>query len=219
MNLILPKENKMDLSDIKIKICGMKDTDNIREVSALKPDYMGFIFYEPSPRFVGVDFAIPEDFPVSIKRVGVFVDHSEKFVLESVIKHKLDYVQLHGDEPLAYCSRLKAEGIHIIKVFRVDEDFDFTFTKQFIMVADFFLFDTKGKLYGGNSKPFDWGLLSKYNQALPFFLSGGINPDNIESINKLSFNIFAIDVNSGAESAPGIKDVDKISEITNQLHL
>ena len=197
----------------------MKDSDNIRQVSALNPGYMGFIFYEPSPRYVGLDFEISKDFPASIKRVGVFVNQSETSVKETVKKHKLDYVQLHGDEPLPYCSKLKEEGIHVIKVFRVDEDFDFKLTRQFETVADFFLFDTKGKFYGGNSKPFDWGLLSKYNQALPFFLSGGINPDNIESIKKLSFNIFAIDVNSGAESASGIKDVNKISEIINQLHL
>ncbi len=196
----------------------MRDSDNIRQVSALNPGYMGFIFYEPSPRYVGFDFEISKDFPASIKRVGVFVNHSEWVVSETMKKHKLDYAQLHGDESLPYCKKLKAEGISIIKVFRVDEEFDFALTRHFETVADFFLFDTKGKLYGGNSKPFDWQLLSKYNQALPFFLSGGIHPDSIESIKKLSLNIYALDVNSGAESTPGIKDVKKISEIINQLH-
>lgn len=198
----------------------MRDVENIREVSAFQPDYMGFIFYEKSPRFVGHDFVIPSEVPKEISRVGVFVNHTMQSVNDTVSKHQLQYAQLHGDESVEYCEELKQPGLKIIKVFRVDEDFDFSITKQFEQVADFFLFDTKGKLYGGNAKPFDWNLLSQYNQAVPFFLSGGIQPNNIQELKKLSsLNIHAIDVNSGVEERPGFKNVNKISEIINQLSL
>ena len=203
---------------VKIKICGMRDLENIREVSAFLPDYMGFIFYEKSPRFVGHDFVIPSEVPQEITRVGVFVNHTIQSAKEMVNTHRLQFAQLHGDESLSYCEELKQQGVKIIKVFRVDEDFDFSITKQFEQVADFFLFDTKGKLYGGNAKPFDWNLLNQYNQALPFFLSGGIHLENIGELKNISsLNLHAVDVNSGVEDHPGLKNVSKISEIINQL--
>jgi len=198
----------------------MRDAENIREVSAFQPDYMGFIFYEKSPRFVGHGFAPPVEFPSEISGVGVFVNHEIPFVIDKVNIHQLQYVQLHGDESVEYCEELKSHGVKIIKVFRVDEGFDFGTTKKFESVADFFLFDTKGKLYGGNAIPFDWTLLSKYNQAVPFFLSGGLQSENIQQLrNILSFNIHAIDINSGVEDRPGFKNINKISEIINQLHI
>lgn len=208
------------LSGVKIKVCGMRNTENIREVAALHPDYMGFIFYEKSPRYVGSEFVLPDDLNSTINRVGVFVNHSKPFIKEKVISHQLNYVQLHGDESVTFCEELKTEGIRIIKVFRVDADFDFSGTKQFERVADFFLFDTKGKLYGGNAIPFDWSLLNQYNQAVPFFLSGGIQSDNVRLLKNIStLNIHAIDMNSGVEDQPGLKSINKISEIINQLTL
>lgn len=196
----------------------MRDVDNIREVSAFQPDYMGFIFYEKSPRFVGHDFVIPSEVTGEINRVGVFVNHTIQSVKDTMSKHQLQYAQLHGDESVPYCEELKQLGVRMIKVFRVDEDFDFSTTKQFERVADFFLFDTKGKLYGGNAKPFDWNLLNQYNQALPFFLSGGIHQENIQELKNISsLNLYAVDVNSGVEDQPGYKNVSKVSEIINQL--
>jgi len=210
----------MDGVQIKLKVCGMKDTENILRVSSLNPDYMGFIFYQPSPRYVGNDFMIPPELPSSVKRVGVFVNHSMEFVIEVMKANHLHYAQLHGDESVVYCNDLMEKGIRIIKVFRVDENFDFDNTIDFQSVADFFLFDTKGKLYGGNAMPFDWTLLNLYNQAVPFFLSGGIRPENMEEIKRLSYlNIHSIDVNSGVEERQGLKNVNKISEIINQLHI
>jgi len=189
-------------------------------VSAFQPDYMGFIFYEKSPRFVGRDFVIPSEIPVEINRVGVFVNHTIQFVIDTMNRLQLDYAQLHGDESVEYCEELKLHGVKIIKVFRVDEDFDFGTTMLFESVADFFLFDTKGKLYGGNAIPFDWTLLTQYNQAVPFFLSGGIQPENIHQLKKiLPFNVYSIDINSGVEDKPGFKNLNKISEIINQLHI
>lgn len=208
------------LSGVKIKVCGMRDVENIRAVAALHPDYMGFIFYEKSPRYVGSEFGLPVDLDSSINRVGVFVNHTKTFIKEKVVTHKLDYVQLHGEESVALCEELKSEGIRVIKVFRVDEDFDFNSTKPFEDAADFFLFDTKGKHYGGNAAPFDWSLLTRYNQAVPFFLSGGIRLENVGQLNGLSsLNIHAIDINSGVEDQPGFKNINKISAIINQLSI
>jgi len=210
----------MEVSKIKLKVCGMKDADNILKVSALNVDYMGFIFHENSSRFVSYDFKIPEGLSPTLKRVGVFVNHSVDFVSNAMNGNHLHYAQLHGDESVQYCKELKARGIQIIKVFRVDKDFDFVNTMHFETVADFFLFDTKGKLYGGNSIPFDWTLLNQYNQAVPFFLSGGIQRESVEGLkNLLSLNIHAIDVNSGVEDKPGFKNVNKVSAIINQLHI
>lgn len=210
----------MEGSRIKLKVCGMKDADNILQVSSLNPDYMGFIFHPPSPRYVGSEFVVPPETASSVKRVGVFVNHSMGFVIEAMKTNHLHYAQLHGDESIVYCNDLMEKGIKIIKVFRVDDDFDFANTTDFESVADFFLFDTKGKLYGGNATPFDWTLLNRYNQAVPFFLSGGIQPENMKEIKRLSsLNIHSIDVNSGVEERPGFKNISKISEIINQLHI
>lgn len=208
------------LSGLKIKVCGMRSTENIREVAILHPDYMGFIFYEKSPRYVGSEFVLPDDLDSTINRVGVFVNHTKAFIKEKFVRHRLNYAQLHGDESVTFCEELITEGIRVIKVFRVDEAFDFNSTKQFERVADFFLFDTKGKLYGGNAIPFDWSLLNQYNQAVPFFISGGIQSDNVGQLKSLSaLPIHAIDINSGVEDQPGLKNINKISEIINQLTL
>lgn len=198
----------------------MREADNIREVAVLNPDYMGFIFYEPSPRFVGHDFIVPLELPTSIKKVGVFVKHPIDFVTVAMKMNQLHYAQLHGDESVGYCEALKKQGVSVIKVFRVDDDFDFNITQPFESVADYFLFDTKGKLYGGNAKPFDWNLLSQYNQKVPFFLSGGIQMENIQALKNLSgLNLHAMDINSGVEERPGFKSIYKISAIINQLHV
>lgn len=208
------------LSGVRVKVCGMREAENIREVAALHPDYMGFIFYEKSPRYVGPEFELPGDFATTISRVGVFVNHNAAFIREKVARHRLNYVQLHGDESVMFCESLKLEGIGVIKVFRVDEAFDFNETIPFEGVSDFFLFDTKGKHYGGNAYPFNWHLLSRYNQSVPFFLSGGIQLGNVGAVADLSlFNMHALDINSGVEDRPGFKNVNKLSAIINQLTL
>lgn len=207
-------------SSIKIKVCGMRDDENIRNVGSLAPDYMGFIFYKDSPRYVGSEFQIPTDLPSSIMKVGVFVNESAESILSAIKNHQLDFVQLHGDESVAYCNNLKEKGIKIIKVFRVDDAFDFSVTSEFSDVADYFLFDTKGKNYGGNAKRFNWQLLRKYNNKIPFFLSGGIDPESIKDILSLNeLKLHAIDVNSGVERSPGLKNITKVSEAINNLRL
>jgi phosphoribosylanthranilate isomerase len=205
---------------ISLKICGMRDLKNISEVVSLHPEYMGFIFYEKSPRFVGSDFSIPTGFPETIKRVGVFVNEQVEMVKTISVKHKLDYVQLHGNELVAECAEMKKAGVGVIKVFSMDANFDFKTTIPFENCVDYFLFDTKGKFYGGNAATFDWSLLKSYNQRIPFFLSGGLSAENISSITQLDqMNLHAIDVNSGVELSPGIKSIDQIKKIKDSLSL
>jgi phosphoribosylanthranilate isomerase len=199
--------------NLKLKICGMRDPANIAEVAALQPDYMGFIFYDKSPRYVGEDFDT-STIPVSIKRVGVFVNEKTEVILNKVNQHNLDFVQLHGNESFEQCQGLKIKGIKIIKAFSVDSDFDFKSTNPYADYVSYFLFDTKGKYFGGNATAFDWMLLQQYDQQTPFFLSGGISPENVSGLKEIrNLNIHALDVNSGVEIAPGLKDVNKIKEL------
>ncbi|MBX2943057.1 MAG: phosphoribosylanthranilate isomerase [Cyclobacteriaceae bacterium] len=202
------------MQPIKLKVCGMRDSSNIREVASVHPDFMGFIFYQKSPRYVGLNFKIPDNLDVSIQRVGVFVNEKVKTIIELVTKHSLDFVQLHGDESLEECQELKRNGIKTMKVFSIDNAFDFEGVAHYQPYADYVLFDTLGKARGGNGVPFDWHLLKKYKGDVPFLLSGGIDPENISQVKKLNHDqLFAIDVNSGVESAPGVKDLSKLNRL------
>ncbi|MFV8377969.1 phosphoribosylanthranilate isomerase [Flavobacterium sp. LB3R33] len=202
---------------MKLKICGMKYPDNILEVGALLPDYMGFIFWEKSSRYF--DGVIP-DLPKSIKKVGVFVNETAEIILAKAQKYDLKAVQLHGHESVAFCQdlreNLKQVQIEIIKVFSVDDDFDFEVLKPFEAVCDYFLFDTKGKLPGGNGTTFDWKVLEKYPSSKPFFLSGGIGMeemDAVKEITKTNLPLYAIDINSKFEIEPGLKNIELCKNI------
>lgn len=204
--------------NVKLKICGMRDTANIADVAALQPDYLGFLFYEKSPRFVGADFNMP-DLPNGVKRVGVFVNEKTENIFQRIERYKLDFVQLHGNETVRECDVLHTKGVRVIKAFSVDDGFDFDVTKSFETYVHYFLFDTKGKYFGGNAKTFDWSLLRKYNQTVPFFLSGGISPENISAVRELQgLNIHAIDVNSGVEEHPAFKNVSKVKAIQEVIN-
>lgn len=203
---------------VKLKICGMRDASNMLEVGKLLPDYMGFIFYPPSPRYVGEDFQIPVGLNNAIHRVGVFVNEQVDRMIELSARHNLSHVQLHGDESVAVCEQLKQEGVGVIKVFRVDEAFDFSVTRPYKKVVDFFLFDTKGKHYGGNAQVFDWSILDQYDQVIPFFLSGGLTVENIQHVERLkNMNLHTLDLNSGVEDSPGVKNVLRIKEAFRQI--
>jgi phosphoribosylanthranilate isomerase len=189
---------------IKVKICGMRDAANIQSVAELRPDYMGFIFYPGSPRYVGQTFSVSLD---SIRKVGVFVNEST----EAILKKGFDIVQLHGNEKPAQTDELKDKGITVIKAFAIDDDFDFARTKDY--KADYFLFDTKGKYHGGNAKTFNWNKLNEYDQRIPFFLSGGLSATNLKDLSLLKdMNLYAVDLNSGVEASPGVKDLFKARE-------
>ncbi len=190
----------------------MRESANIRSVASTRPDFMGFIFYKKSPRYVGENFSMPDDLDDNIQRVGVFVNEDVYAIVDLVSKHRLDFIQLHGDESPGYCKALKEKGIGIIKVFSMGDSFDFATTDQYKSEVDYFLFDTKGKARGGNGVTFNWSLLENYKGTIPFFLSGGIDPENVNEVFSLSHEqLFAIDVNSGIESAPGIKDISKLN--------
>jgi phosphoribosylanthranilate isomerase len=208
------------MSSVKLKICGMRDPQNILDVGSLHPDYMGFIFFEKSPRDVGNDFNLPVEFPIETKKVGVFVNAETKRIIQQAQRLKIDVVQLHGKETVAQCDALRSIGIKVVKVFSVDDGFDFRITIPYKKFVNYFLFDTKGKYYGGNAQVFNWNILEAYDQEIPFFLSGGLNPDNIKDVTPLkNMNLHAIDVNSGVEKAPAKKDIDKIKELQSKIKL
>jgi phosphoribosylanthranilate isomerase len=197
---------------LPIKICGMRDAENIRQVGLLAPTYMGFIFYDKSPRYFNGAVTLDAVLPTSVKRVGVFVNASVDQIKSLVQQHGLSLVQLHGGESVEVCAAIKDLGVEVIKVFSVDQDFNFDVTKAYKAVSDYFLFDTKGKYYGGNAIKFDWSILEQYDQEKPFFLSGGIGPEDAASIAALpKLNIHALDINSGVEVSPGVKDIKKIT--------
>ncbi|MBF4517947.1 phosphoribosylanthranilate isomerase [Flavobacterium sp. ANB] len=205
---------------MKLKICGMKYPDNIIEVGKLLPDYMGFIFWEKSARYF--NGTIPELIK-TIKKVGVFVNESVEKIIEKINKHDLQTVQLHGNESVEFCQELKNKidhSIEIIKVFSVANDFDFEILKPFETVCDFFMFDTKGKLPGGNGTTFDWEILKKYKSDKPFFLSGGIGMQElkaIEEISKSNLPIYAVDINSKFEIEPGLKNKNLLSNFKRKF--
>ena len=202
---------------MKIKVCGMRQQGNIEELVALKPNFIGFIFYEKSPRFVGEELSeeYVKTIPKNIKKVGVFVNANPGYILDMVKKYDLQYAQLHGNEMPDICRSLRQKGVNIIKAFSIDEKFNFAMLNNYKSFCDLFLFDTKGIMPGGNGVPFDWKLLKKYDNEKPFFISGGIGLDNIEEIIALSktLSVYGIDVNSVFETEPGVKDISKLKEL------
>lgn len=192
----------------------MKYPDNISEVSMLLPDYMGFIFWQKSPRFF--DGTLP-DMPTSIQKTGVFVDAKLEEIRAKITRYGLNLVQLHGNENPSFCAGLSNQNVGIIKVFSIDESFNFDGLQPFLNVCDYFLFDTKGKLPGGNGTKFNWKTLQKYTHTKPFFLSGGIGIEDIRSIKELDLPLYAIDLNSRFETNPGVKDTELLRQF--QTHL
>lgn len=205
---------------MKLKICGLKYSDNIMEIVKYSPDYLGFIFYENSKRFVGqeLDRVVLNSIDSGIKKVGVFVNATEEVVLQKVNEYNLDFVQLHGDESPAFCKQINKD-VKIIKAFGVNGEFDFMKLNEFKSSIEYFLFDTKTPEHGGSGKQFNWNILEKYDNEIPFFLSGGIDITDIDSILQLNkLNIHAIDVNSKFEIEPGLKSIIKIKKLTDAIH-
>ena len=191
----------------------MRNPENVSGVVAALPDYLGFIFYPKSKRFVGFE-PLPEVLSAildSVKKAGVFVDEAPEKVLEIYRNWNLNVIQLHGNETPEYCQQIQDSGITVFKAFSVDERFDFNSLSAFSGVCNYFLFDTKGQLPGGTGQKFNWQLLENYKGNVPFFLSGGIDSGDLEAV--LSFShpqLFGIDINSGFEISPALKDVEKV---------
>ena len=205
---------------MKLKVCGMREPHNISQLLELRPDFMGFIFYGKSPRNAeGVlNKELLKEFPETTKKVGVFVNSPIQAVKEKVREYKLDYVQLHGDESVEYVGELFAIGINVIKVFSVGQEFDFDRLKPYKGLVDFFLFDTKGKERGGNGKVFNWEVLNDYPYDVPYFLSGGIDLENLEDIAHIKVQPYAIDVNSKFELEPGLKDIERLKMLVENMN-
>jgi phosphoribosylanthranilate isomerase len=204
---------------MKIKVCGMREPENLKQVAALSPDFIGFIFYKNSKRFVDryLSADLLASLPKEIKKVGVFVNEETSVIKQTVKTYGLDVVQLHGTETPRQCQELKNAGLEVIKVFSVDDSFNYTTILIYENNCDYFLFDTKGKEYGGNGIPFDWELLKNNLSSKPYFLSGGLNPENIKYLDKVRPKPYAVDVNSGFEIEPGLKNVSKVAELINEL--
>ena len=202
---------------IKIKICGMKFSENINEIASLQPDYLGFIFYEKSPR--NFENNIP-NLPESIQKVGVFVNATLENIQEKVNEYQLDFVQLHGNESSEFCHLLQQNKFKVIKAFSVDNLFNFIALNKYNNYCEYFLFDTKGTNYGGNGYTFDWSVLEKYHLDKPYFLSGGIGTENSDEVKSFltkeySKNCIAIDCNSKLELSPGLKSTEKTKQLIN----
>ena len=196
----------------------MREPDNIAALSALQPDYMGFIFWASSSRYVSETTPVLDK---SIKKTGVFVDASVDYIQSSISAHQLQAVQLHGEETPSYCQLVQNFGVEVIKAFSVKDAFDFSMLEAYENSCDFFLFDTKGALPGGNGYTFDWSLLKEYPSQKPFFLSGGIGLENIQEIKELlntDLPLHAIDVNSKFEVAPGLKKIEELTQFKNELY-
>lgn len=211
----------MPRTSLKLKVCGMRDAQNIAALAQLQPDYMGFIFYPGSKRYVAeMDPALVHKLPSSIKSTGVFVNEEAAEVLRIAERYQLKALQLHGKESPEYCMFIKSERpeIELFKAFGVNEDFNFELLHNYQDKVDYFLFDTQTAEHGGSGKTFDWSVLSKYQLEVPYILSGGIGLDEVSQVRKIvDPRLYAVDVNSRFEISPAFKNIDQLTTFKNQL--
>lgn len=202
-----------------IKICGLKSPENIRQVVALQPDMIGFIFYPKSPRYLNNPKDIAKLYiPPSIKRIGVFVNEAKDIILAKVKIYQLQGVQLHGDESPALCLALKQKNLRVIKAFSVSHPEDLKKCTLYEGFADYFLFDTKTQGYGGSGEKFDWEIINAYKGLTPFILSGGISPEDTGAILSFKHARFAgIDLNSRFEVSPGEKNIESLKQFLQKI--
>jgi phosphoribosylanthranilate isomerase len=208
-------ERQASAKALKIKVCGMKYADNISQLNALKPDFMGFIFYPPSQRFVGLDFdkSVLNSVNEETIKTAVFVNATENEVIEFSHLYGMKAVQLHGSESPEFCAKIKASGLTVIKAFGISEGFYFDNLKEFETNVDYFLFDTKTPQHGGSGEIFDWALLKNYTLHIPFFLSGGLSLNNLADLKENDHpQLFAVDLNSRFEVETALKDIKKLEQ-------
>lgn len=207
---------------MRVKVCGITRTEDLRELAALGVDYCGFIFYKGSPRYMADKISGSEAvaFSGKIKKTGVFVNAAAEDILRFTREYELDLVQLHGDESPEFCREIR-NSIPVMKAFRVGEDFDMEKElAPYSGAVDYFLFDAPGKIYGGHGVSFDWKKLETYRGDTPFFLSGGIRPEYASDIRKLSHpRLYAVDINSRFEMKPGEKDITRIKQFLWDLNI
>jgi phosphoribosylanthranilate isomerase len=197
-----------------IKVCGMREAENIRQVEQSGIDWMGFIFYPPSPRALNQR---PAYLPAQVKRIGVFVNEQPTQVLRLVEDYALDFVQLHGSESPDDC-RLIRQKVPVIKTLSIATETDLEAVETYIGCCDYLLFDTRCPTHGGSGATFDWSILAAYRGTTPFLLSGGLRPESVEALRRFSHpQLAGYDLNSGFETAPGLKDPARITQFINQL--
>ncbi len=206
--------------NVLIKVCGMREPDNIREILTLDPDFLGLIFYPKSSRYVTSPTIINNiRFGQNTKKTGVFVNATEDEIMQKVKLYELQAVQLHGEESVVLCRSLRNKGVLVLKAFQIYAAEDFEDTLLYNDQVDYFLFDTKTASYGGSGSKFDWSLLDAYHGNTPFFLSGGIGPDDVQAIQKINHPLFrGVDLNSRFEIAPAIKSYKLLQQFIKQLN-
>ena len=209
------------------KVCGLCQAENIQAVAKTGIQWTGFIFYTPSPRCLLRDPAEAERVRQLItadafrpKRVGVFVNASQEEIMEVAQQYRLDYLQLHGHESPDFCYALQKRGYALIKAFSIATAEDLAHTADYAGRVDYFLFDTKCAGYGGSGQRFDWSLLQDYQGETPFLLSGGSRPEMAADLQRFHHPRWAgIDLNSGFESAPGVKQAETLRSFQNNFKL
>lgn len=196
-----------------VKVCGMRDAENIRQLEALGIDWMGMIFWPKSKRNVSTP---PAYLPQHVRKVGVFVDASLDAIRQHVEDYQLDIVQLHGQESPEMLKTLKP--LTLIKALNIATPEDLQKTEPYEGLADYFLFDTKGKSVGGNGEKFDWSVLASYQGETPFLLSGGIGPEDAQDVKTFHHpKCIGIDLNSRFETEPGLKDITKLKQFLEAI--
>ena len=209
---------------MKLKICGLTKPDQIQELIELKTDFLGFIFYEKSPRYVLDHLSLNEISGIKHSgKVGVFVNETVENIAAVAENAALNYIQLHGDEDENYVTELRSKlnsEIKIIKVIRIGnqttEELQKTIDHQ-PSAINFILFDTDSKAFGGTGKTFDWQILNGLEITKPYFLSGGISLENIHQLSTINHQPFSLDINSKFETEPGVKDLQKIKQLYEKL--
>ena len=192
---------------IQVKVCGMNDPLNVKAIAEAKPDFIGFIFFSGSSRYVGAapEMALFNNVPLGIKRIGVFLNEVNYKILEISLNTGLDMIQLHGEESPESCFQLQSSGLSIIKSFNIDHSFCFEILKRYLPCCDYFLFDTKSEKRGGSGRKFNWEKLKAYS----------LDTSVIKSLSNKGF--FAVDINSQFEISPGIKDAARVSTFINEI--
>ena len=203
---------------MKIKVCGLRDNNNIKAVAALGPDYVGFICYGPSPRYINdMPADVLANLPASMYKTGVFVDESKETIDKLIADYGFNAIQLHGNESPEFANSFRAK-VTVLKAFGLNSDFDFEQLNNYANKVDYFLFDTKTDMHGGSGKTFDWSILDKYELNIPFFLSGGLSLYNLDEVNAIDHpQFYGVDLNSKFETSPGVKDIDKLKKAFSML--
>lgn len=199
---------------MKIKVCGMKDKQNIEALEKVSDvDFMGHIFVDSSPRLIKTNEATS-----TLPSFGVFVNSSTDEIKEKTKKYDLSFIQLHGDESLEFARSINESVKPVVKVFAISDKQDFEKTREYEGCCTYFLFDTKTKLRGGSGEKFNWNLIKEYQGKTPFFLSGGISSDDVQAIKEIEHPLlFGVDINSRFETQPGIKNIEEIKTFAKQL--